>query len=434
MDSVSRLIAFGALLLGAFGCPVLAWGQTTGGVVRVAVIANQPQSFSSTGDLLSHVTYEGRLAAASTGTAPVANSLYYRRAATFSKGTVAALARKRMLGMVPYVGPVFLLKDLLEAGGLFGDTAGAINSAPSVPGASCSGAEGFWMSTYNYLTACSAAGVASKHCANYTATNLYPCIGFTLTSASTYTLTEATPPGQGQPIQGPYNLINYGPNGSAHSDPATAAIAATDDQIVNAMKAGDPTQDWVKQAWAEPFKWPEGQPIVANPMPAQMAEVAAQYRTDTGVALAPATTDPVYADETAVAKATATSDNIGTQTKPETSSSTSSGSLAFPVFCTWASVVCEAVTWFKAEPTTLETQAPELPEIDVPVTDVPFVSGLGAGTCPGGVNAEFSFFGSHVVAFSYQPMCDFAALIKPLFILMASILSAMILAGLRKSA
>lgn len=425
MATSGRLIT---LLLFALALVVSSFAVSaqapTGGIVNINTIANKPQYFTSTGDLLSHATFEGKFAASTVGPAPVANSLFYKRPITFSKATVAALARKRLKNAIPYVGQALLIKELFDEASLFVNATGDINSNP---GSFFTTSDGAWVCAD--LNNSGPNEVCFDTLGAFMGQTWGPCVNCGGTQYLTITSLSPLQASGGGYIRNVNSANVYGSVGQQVQ--SSAATVATDDEVVNALKTKpvDKTEEWMRQAWAEPFVWPSGTPVIANPMPAVMAQVATQYRADTGVALAAGTADKTYADETAVAETAAASATSGTVTNPTpTANAAASASVDFPVFCTWASSVCTALDWITD--TDVETPADQaLPEVDIPMVEQTFNSGLGPGSCPGAIEVNFEFNGTRTVAFSYQPLCDFAILINPLILLLGAITAAWIISG-----
>lgn len=75
----------------------------------------------------------------------------------------------------------------------------------------------------------------------------------------------------------------------------------------------------------------------------------------------------------------------------------------------------------------------QMPEEELPV-DEDWVSGLAENdTCPAPVETSVELLGTTVpIEFSFSPICDFAALLRPLILLLASIVSGYIIAGVRR--
>lgn len=101
--------------------------------------------------------------------------------------------------------------------------------------------------------------------------------------------------------------------------------------------------------------------------------------------------------------------------------------LDFPVFCSWASKVCELADWLRLDD--VEGEAQELPTIDLDL-DVSWSSGLGGGSCPAPVVIQV--LGSEV-AFPYQPLCDLAIYIRPIVIAASAFLALLIIGGFRRA-
>lgn len=107
------------------------------------------------------------------------------------------------------------------------------------------------------------------------------------------------------------------------------------------------------------------------------------------------------------------------------------GDSEFPDFCGWADRACEHMDW-------MENQEPsdvmDLPESELEIDPNSFNSGLGNGACPAPRTFTVSVLGTaHTAEFSFQPVCDFALMIKTIFITCCGIYAAVILAGLRKA-
>lgn len=95
-----------------------------------------------------------------------------------------------------------------------------------------------------------------------------------------------------------------------------------------------------------------------------------------------------------------------------------------PAFCEWAAVVCEFIDWYKDEGKPLEPV--ELPEAEEEDPTQTWSSGQSGGSCPAPVST--SVMGSEV-AFSYQPICDFATMLRGVLLLAAAVSAAYIIAG-----
>ncbi|WP_164739476.1 virulence factor TspB C-terminal domain-related protein [Xanthomonas arboricola] len=103
----------------------------------------------------------------------------------------------------------------------------------------------------------------------------------------------------------------------------------------------------------------------------------------------------------------------------------------WPSFCGWATVVCDFIDWVKKD------DSPEkqpLPERDLDIDPNSWSSGVGEGACPSPQQFSITVTGYAASGeYSFQPLCDFASQLKPLLIVVASIVAVMILAGLRST-
>ena len=120
---------------------------------------------------------------------------------------------------------------------------------------------------------------------------------------------------------------------------------------------------------------------------------------------------------TPVTPPTATDPN--TQTDSEAITST-------PSFCSYASIVCDFIDWFRRPP------PPDPPDGEIPESALPiaaqWTSNLGEGSCPSNRNLNFTFMSQQV--FSWTPICEFAIGIKPLVIAASGLFALFILAGI----
>ena len=104
----------------------------------------------------------------------------------------------------------------------------------------------------------------------------------------------------------------------------------------------------------------------------------------------------------------------------------------WPSFCGWATVVCDFIEWVKTDEP--ETPAPEVPwEEETPAQfEKKWSSGLGGGSCPSAVSVTVSLAGqSASPEFSFEGICQFATLMRPVIIALAAIVAGFIIAGVR---
>lgn len=106
---------------------------------------------------------------------------------------------------------------------------------------------------------------------------------------------------------------------------------------------------------------------------------------------------------------------------------------AWPSFCSWASVVCDFIDWVRSDDFLKKPLVPpDVPYVDKLPQAKTWSSGLGEGACPSPTTLPIEFSGYKTsVEISYQPFCDFAALMRPVVIVIATILAAYIAGGFR---
>jgi len=105
---------------------------------------------------------------------------------------------------------------------------------------------------------------------------------------------------------------------------------------------------------------------------------------------------------------------------------------AWPGFCDWATTVCEFIDWVKAPDDPPER--PEVPWDETPPEPVQWSSGLGGGQCPAPHQVTVTLGGySASPTFEYTPLCTAATYLRPVLIGAATILAAVIVAGLRQN-
>lgn len=98
----------------------------------------------------------------------------------------------------------------------------------------------------------------------------------------------------------------------------------------------------------------------------------------------------------------------------------------FPEFCSWATVVCDWMKWTREKPATEQV---DVPEEELDLTAAQWSSGIGGGSCPAPLSVAISTPVVTNIEFTYQPLCDLASLLKPLFIASAAIVAAFIIGG-----
>lgn len=106
------------------------------------------------------------------------------------------------------------------------------------------------------------------------------------------------------------------------------------------------------------------------------------------------------------------------------------GDFELPAFCDWAGIVCEAITWAQDDEDDAPTDQP-IDWIDAEAA-VTWDSGLGGGSCPADASASLPVFGE--VVFPMGQFCTGADMIRPLILLAAAFIAAMIIGGYRSAA
>lgn len=105
---------------------------------------------------------------------------------------------------------------------------------------------------------------------------------------------------------------------------------------------------------------------------------------------------------------------------------------AWPTFCSWASTVCDFINWVKTDDP--DTSRPEVPweEEDPASITQSWSSGLGGGSCPAPVTFSVSLAGTTASPeFSFEPVCQFGTVMRPVIIALAAIIAGFIIAGVR---
>lgn len=210
------------------------------------------------------------------------------------------------------------------------------------------------------------------------------------------------------------------PNRSPNTYPQPAPLPVSDDEF-GAYLASHPDthQGLLNNSDGRPYQTAE---MVAA-QNALSAELNAAYGTSIQPSVAP-NPNATPATGTNPLPGTATNPNgtTGNNTNP------SPTSLEFPVFCTWASKLCQLADWFREDPP--EDPDLDLPEIDLPISTQSYTSSLGAGSCP--ASPTLNVMGQQV-EFSYTPLCTFASYMYYVSIAIAALISAYIISGKKRA-
>ncbi|WP_220721568.1 virulence factor TspB C-terminal domain-related protein [Agarivorans litoreus] len=105
-----------------------------------------------------------------------------------------------------------------------------------------------------------------------------------------------------------------------------------------------------------------------------------------------------------------------------------------PVFCTWATGVCEFMEWFRQEPDEIKAIPTEdyKEDVDLSQLEQSFSSGIGSGSCPAPYTYSVDFAGvTKPLEFDYTPMCEFVSLARIWVIISAWVGAAFIVSGQR---
>jgi hypothetical protein len=187
-----------------------------------------------------------------------------------------------------------------------------------------------------------------------------------------------------------FNKINYTPEDAVNANPSTDPVWATDWEIADAV--GD-KPDVANAIMHDPQT---GAPYVTPELATAMDDLA----------------DAIADEHGGTPQHHGTPEPVDQQAPQPTPTDT-------PEFCTWASVVCDFIAWFKADD----------------AGDNGWQSGWGNGSCPAAEQFDIEVVGSSGSAsFDWQPVCDFATMIRPFFITVCLLVAATILAGLRGGA
>jgi hypothetical protein len=137
-------------------------------------------------------------------------------------------------------------------------------------------------------------------------------------------------------------------------------------------------------------------------------------------------TDSIATALDSVESGTATADDQAieqTATAQPAPAPQQSTSAEWPTFCSWASVVCDFIDWYKApgEPPT----HPDLPVEEVTLST--WESGLGAGSCPAPYTTEFQ---GQTISYPFDDACWAAeSVIRPLLLTLSLIGAGLIIVG-----
>lgn len=217
----------------------------------------------------------------------------------------------------------------------------------------------------------------------------------------------------------PYFLPDPPPNVPPNVYPTPVAAPVSDEDLGKAI-AGAPN------TWNGVMNDAQGRPYQTNELAAAQnalgAELASAYGLQTNPAVNPSG-NPALQTNPNPLPGTATNPN-GTTSNPNQSPT----QLQFPVFCTWASKICELADWFRES----QEDDPDLdiPEVPLPTTAPAFTSVLGNGSCP--ASPTVNVMGTQL-EFSYTPLCTFASYMYYVSLAIAALISAYIVTGKKRA-
>lgn len=110
-----------------------------------------------------------------------------------------------------------------------------------------------------------------------------------------------------------------------------------------------------------------------------------------------------------------------TQPPPETESDIE---IEFPVFCDWASIVCDFITWMQGEPEYPEDIS--LPTAEIDLDDTNYDSGITVVTCPVPITVHINTFDLDL-QIKWDYLCGLAEMIRPVVIAFSWLLGIYIL-------
>lgn len=104
-----------------------------------------------------------------------------------------------------------------------------------------------------------------------------------------------------------------------------------------------------------------------------------------------------------------------------------SGDDKFPGFCEWAKPLCDWMNWTREAPDPEDPQELPSEEIDI----VQWDSGLGSGSCP---SPEIVSVFGQPLSLSFEPMCSFVSMLRPLLLALTGLGATFIILGIRPGA
>ena len=152
-------------------------------------------------------------------------------------------------------------------------------------------------------------------------------------------------------------------------------------------------------------------------------------QTPTGANVSFNTTGPSTNTNTNTNNTNNTNTNTNTNTGTGTDGKDASP-FELPPFCSWATVVCDWISWTKEEPEQPDDRDVDIDDLDIPTDS--FNINFG-GQCPQPYRIDFSIAGRPMpIEISWSPVCDTAIILNPVIKLSSLLAAVMILAGIRR--
>lgn len=346
-----------------------------------------------------------------------ANAAFYSVPATLSPSTVGGLAR----GVMSRAAPVVAVAAVVAAAGWFINEAGNQVMQGDPVGPPIQPGEGFWVPQVTQggqARRFTSAAAAARHMQSVFADGMHwqlinPASNCTAPDAQgsrrcTAEWSRPTGPNAGSNVRlDNWYRVNVGTT-PLPLNPWSAPVP--DEQLGNAIIAAP-------QAWPGVLTNMDGSPVRAPEIVTAGAALGAQLSAGTAPSQSNGWDTGFQGGEPQPQPQPQPNPNPTPQPQPV--------EIEFPVFCEWATTVCEFIDWMREEPPV--DDAPELPVEDIEALRVPWSSGLGAGSCPSVAPVALGDFGE--VSFPVDVMCDLGNLLRPVVILLASLIAVFIIVG-----
>jgi hypothetical protein len=362
--------------------------------VNVAPVGAVPAGLNSV------VTYDARHLAGTTA----ANAGYYSRPVLVSNNTLAGLGRGLAKRTVPSLA---FMAAVSAAGWAIDELTRQVQSDPGVVGADIATGSDYYTTqtggSAKYFSSLASAEtwLISHHNGEQAEWFQVSDLRVVQTSASSWNMYAEKDTIYGWASVG-YNVQGLTDAPAGLTEPSIAPVPATDAAIADLIKANPDT-------WNDALRNPDGS-VNRNP------DVQAEAQ-----ALANELANPDPAQQPDPAEGWDSGQQGGEPTQGATSEE-------WPIFCDWATPVCEAIDWAREPAPEFEDE--DMPEMDLPMTGPTWASNLGGGSCPAPHMLNLTHTGQQ--AYEWGPWCDLAGRMKPLVIASASFAAVLILAGVSR--